>query len=150
MKIFVFGPHGAGKSTFIDKTLRNDYPGFEILKIDDFRQEYGDGTWNGENLARLKFTESIDKHDKNQIIECTGIGKLGSMLNFVIPWIKDDITIIVLKIAEDKRLERIKNNPDKRKLFYDIPDTEFDYSLFEKFKVHGSRNRTIRIEYINF
>lgn len=77
MKIVVFGNVGSGKTAILSK-LKEKIP-FDIIAIDDFRRQYGDGSEEGETTARKMFLESIDEN-KNQFIECIGIGKVANEL----------------------------------------------------------------------
>ena len=82
MRILVFGNINSGKSFLIDK-LSKQLIGYPIFKIDDFRINYGKGTWKTDTLAQEKFVESV-KNNACCIVECTGLGPLGDKLSQVI------------------------------------------------------------------
>ncbi|MDB5088589.1 MAG: hypothetical protein JWR09_2583 [Mucilaginibacter sp.] len=77
MKILVFGNVGSGKTTLISLLSKSVL--FEVVAIDDFRRKFSDGSKEGETEARKQFFASIKKN-KNQFIECIGVGKVADEL----------------------------------------------------------------------
>lgn len=95
MKILLFGNIGSGKTT-LAKLLKETLP-FELRAIDDFRRNYGDGTTAGELLARKYFFDGITE-GKNQLIECTGVGKVAEGLFEVISQMAAPVIILTLLV----------------------------------------------------
>ncbi|MBS1776158.1 MAG: hypothetical protein JSS64_07740 [Bacteroidetes bacterium] len=105
MKVLLFGNVGSGKTTLISK-LKEIFS-FEVIAIDDYRRKYGDGTKEGEILAKKNFLQSIILH-KNQFIECIGVGQLADDLYELLSHTDEKIvclTIIVPKEVCKTRLE---------------------------------------------
>ena len=107
MKILLFGDIAAGKTT-ISKKIIQQYSGFELIAIDDFRRKFGDFTMKGETLALSQFLKALRK-DKNQIIEASGLGKLGTDIFNKIALFDEQILLVVLRISLSEVYERIKN-----------------------------------------
>jgi uridine kinase len=78
VKILIAGNIASGKSTIIREVLK-DLEGWTYHAIDDYRAKYGDHTEVGEDSARGAFIRDIVLTD-NCIIECSGIGKLYSLI----------------------------------------------------------------------
>lgn len=78
MKILICGNIASGKGTLIKGVLEH-LEDFEHLAIDDYRNKYGDGTQEGEDRAREQFIFDI-RFSENCLVECTGVGKLFSMV----------------------------------------------------------------------
>lgn len=112
MKVLLFGNVGSGKTTLINKL--KELFSFEVIAIDDYRRKYGDGTKEGEILAKKNFLHSIILH-KNQFIECIGVGQLADDLYESLSHTDEKIvclTIIVPKEVCKTRLEsRVWNIP---------------------------------------
>lgn len=113
MKILLFGSIAAGKTTIANKILKK-YSEFELLGIDNFRKEFGDFTMQGEDRAKNEFLKAIKKV-KNQIIEASGLGKLGYDIYDKLTEYNEPILIIVLHISENEIYKRIQNRT------WDIP-----------------------------
>jgi len=107
MKILLFGDIAAGKTT-ISNILKQQYSDFEIVAVDDFRRELGDNTMKGERNALKKIITHIEK-DKNQIIEASGLGKLGIDIFKKILNINDVVLLIILHIPIKEIEKRIEN-----------------------------------------
>ncbi|HZZ74670.1 MAG TPA: AAA family ATPase, partial [Puia sp.] len=97
MKILVFGNIGSGKTT-LAKRLLETLP-FELTAVDDFRRTYGDGSKTGELLARKHFFESIVE-GKNQLIECTGVGRVAEGLFEVINQMAGPVIVLTLLVPQ--------------------------------------------------
>lgn len=78
MKILICGNISSGKGTLIKSVLER-LDNFEHIAIDDYRLRYGDGTQDGEDRAREQFIFDI-RFSENCLVECTGVGKLFSMV----------------------------------------------------------------------
>jgi hypothetical protein len=78
MKVLISGNIASGKGTLI-RGLVEELPDYEHLAIDDYRAKYGDGTEDGELRAREQFIFDI-RWSENCFIECTGVGKLYSLI----------------------------------------------------------------------
>ena len=113
MKILLFGSIASGKTT-IAEFIMKEYPDFEIISIDNFRQEFGDYSMEGEKISQNKFLNAI-KQSKNQIIEASGLGKLGSEIYNKLAEFNDDILLVIIHIPIDEINARIKNR------HWDIP-----------------------------
>lgn len=120
MKILVLGNINSGKSHCIEK-ITKIFPKYQVIKIDDYRIRYGDGTIAKENYTVQQFiTDAL--LIENCIIECTGLGLIGKRLKEAL----SQKFFIVLKIEEDLDicLERLKN-----KSFDDIPYPNYEESI---------------------
>jgi len=113
MKILLFGDIAAGKTT-ISKKIIQQYSGFELIAIDDFRRKFGDFTMKGETLALSEFLKALKKN-KNQIVEASGLGKLGEDIYYKISKFNEKNLVVVLHIPVKTINERIKNR------IWDIP-----------------------------
>jgi ABC-type dipeptide/oligopeptide/nickel transport system ATPase component len=96
MKVFIFGNSGSGKSVLVD-ALSEQFPAQKV-RVDEYRMAYGDFTWKGEKHAVDHFIRAIDSRSKDQIIECSGMGKSAERLMWHLPLINDNkILLVVLK-----------------------------------------------------
>lgn len=112
MKILVFGNIGSGKSTIINE-LKELFP-FEVVAIDDFRKKFGNGSKESELEARSNFFTAI-KQNKNQFIECIGVGKVADELFLLLQAFTEPIICLTLttpkEICEQRLEERIWDIP---------------------------------------
>lgn len=112
MKILVFGNIGSGKSTVING-LKEQFP-FEVIAIDDFRRKFGDGSKANELEARSNFFSAIEQN-KNQFIECIGVGQVADELFQLLQRFKEPIICLTLttpkEICEQRLGERIWDIP---------------------------------------
>lgn len=69
MKILVIGNICSGKSTLINQIGR----GYRIVKIDDLRKAYGDGSFSKEYYCWSQFLEACEDNS-DAILEFTGCG----------------------------------------------------------------------------
>jgi len=113
MKLLLFGSIASGKTTVANK-IEGQHEAFEIIAIDDFRRQFGDGTMEKEILSQQKFIEQINK-SKNAIIEASGLGKLGDDIYNEISKTKEKILIIIFYLPEKQIKQRLKNR------VWDIP-----------------------------
>ena len=67
MRLFVVGNISSGKSYFIDK-IKPLLPNYHILKIDEYRKSYCDGSLEKEIQMWIDFPNEIIKHN-NVIVE---------------------------------------------------------------------------------
>ncbi len=129
MRIFVFGNINSGKSTLID-LLKRRYSNYYDLRIDNFRKQYGKNDFESDKYAQEMFVKSVVKH-KNAIVEATGLGPLGAMLE---KSLKDLFGVIIyIETPVSVCLERIQ--PEK---FNDIPYPPFSETLTSTIKRCGS------------
>jgi adenylate kinase family enzyme len=112
MKIVVLGPSGSGKSTLLKKLYTSLTPN-QVLKIDNFRQRFSDGTYQGEMLAKKKFVDAIIP-SVLQFIESTGNGITGRMLVEKLRELEGEKIICVILRARDTEIviRRVKENKD--------------------------------------
>lgn len=129
MRIFVFGNINSGKSTLVD-LLKNKYKNYSDLRIDDFRIKYGKGNFESDKYAQEMFVQSVKKH-KNAIVEATGLGPLGKMLENSFRDLFG--AILYVETPTSVCLERIQ--PEK---FNNIPYPPFSESLDNTIKRCGS------------
>ncbi len=73
--ILIIGNISSGKSYLIDNKLIHlkYFADYHIIKIDNYRKIYGDGTFAGEYLSLSYFFKDIE-NDNGSIIEFTGAG----------------------------------------------------------------------------
>ena len=105
MRLFVVGNISAGKSYFIEK-IKLLLPNYEILKIDEYRKKYCDGTLEKELQMWNDFPQEIIKH-KDVIVELSGGGKVAdNIINLL-----EENSFIVIYIDTDSNtcIERSKN-----------------------------------------
>lgn len=105
MKIIISGNIGSGKTTILKKL--NEYCHYDEIIIDDFRIKYGDDSLDGEFLARDNFYLAI-KRDKNQFIECTGVGQVAEKLFTILKHLNEPIILLILSVDKEICFDRIK------------------------------------------
>lgn len=114
MKILLLGNIGSGKTT-ISKILAKKYPEWEYIAIDDFRKKLSDGTIKGDAKAKSTFVKNITHDNKYQIVECTGLGRLGSSVFRRLQKYEGKLFVIILTVPLDICVSRIKDR------VWDIP-----------------------------
>lgn len=104
MKLFVVGNISSGKSFLIEK-LKNKFPNYDVLKIDDYRKAHCNGSLKSEKNIWDDFPKEISKHD-DAIIELTGFGKVSENIVNIL----DNNSFLVIKVNTDVEtcLERNK------------------------------------------
>ena len=107
MKIILFGSIASGKTTIANK-LKVIYKDFQYIAIDDYRKKYGDYTKEGEKIASENFIKSIIP-GKEQIIEASGLGKIGRNIQEKLSESEENILIVILRIPIDMINQRIEN-----------------------------------------
>ncbi len=108
MKILLFGNIGSGKTT-IAKELSQNSEQWTYLAVDDFRREIGDGSIKGDAKAKSAFVKSISHDEQPQLIECTGLGRLGSSVFRRLQKYDGPLIVMVLKVAVtccEQRIEK--------------------------------------------
>jgi len=133
MKVLVFGNLGAGKTTFA-LALKNQHIDFEYLAIDEFRQNFSDGTMLGEGMAKNNFIDSIDEHS-NQIIEATGLGETAQLLFSKINGIECKVLVVILLTPLDICLKRLNERKWK---------TPFPGTVKDALELTAKTNRLIQ------
>ncbi|MGB1217698.1 MAG: hypothetical protein ACPG5P_07465, partial [Saprospiraceae bacterium] len=92
---------------------------WEYLAVDDFRRKHSDGTIKGDSKTKSLFVKSITHTDDiSQIIECTGLGRLGSSVRKRIQKFEGRIVVLVLMVEKDICLKRLE------KRVWDVPFPE--------------------------
>lgn len=115
MKIFVVGNINAGKSFLVDK-LTSIFQDYTVLKIDEYRKMYADGSFVREQETRKIFTQDILKYE-DAIIEFSGGQTISSLF---IDQLEPNSFIVIEVIADIKTcIERIMD-----KDFSEIPYPE--------------------------
>ncbi len=119
MKICVFGNINSGKSHIVKK-LSLLFPDYKIIKIDEFRKQYSDGTKNGEVYAQEIFIKNIAQSSQ-AIIEFTGYGSIAFALFRTI----SDNSLVILNIKAELSLclERIKEKDFSQTPYPESTDT---------------------------
>lgn len=123
MRLFVVGNISAGKSYFIEK-LKPLLPNYHILKIDEYRKQFCDGSLEKELQMWNEFPKEIMKH-KDVIVELSGGGKVADNAISLL----EDNSFIVIYIDTDSNtcIDRSKN-----KNFNETPyPREFNESIEE-------------------
>ena len=115
MKVLLFGNVGSGKTTLIDK-LKERFS-FEAIIIDEYRRKYGNRTKEGELLAKEFFLQSI-KPNKNQFIECIGVGQLADDLYGLLSCTNEKIICLTVITPKEVCKSRLKSR------VWDIPFPE--------------------------
>lgn len=117
MKILLIGNISSGKST-IGSQLTKKLNDFDYVSIDSIRKTYGDGSEKAEEECKEIFLQKIEQM-RNQIIEVSGIGKLGES---VIAKINKENQVLILNPRCSA--EAIESRNDSRKW-----ETPFPYSV---------------------
>lgn len=120
MRIFVVGNINAGKTYLVNK-LKNIFPNYPILSIDQYRMDYADGTIEKEIYTCHRFADDIIKY-KDAIIEFSGGSNITVLFEDRVRS-NSAIVIEVLSNLEDC-LERIRF-----KDFSKIPYPKFSESM---------------------
>ncbi len=113
MKILLFGSIAAGKTTLAKEILKH-HSDFCTIAIDDYRKKFGDFTMSGEIKAQKQFISAVKKN-KNQIIEASGLGKLGTEMYEKVIKFDENIFVIILYISIDEINKRLETR------IWDIP-----------------------------
>lgn len=127
MKILILGNIASGKSTITQK-LKPILQDFEVIAIDDFRIQYGDGSMEAEENSKQIFFDAIVEH-KNQIIEIMGTGDTGMQVFDKLSMFKERSVAIILQTPLEVCMERLKNR--EWKVPYPAPH-EKAFALAEK------------------
>ena len=106
MKILLFGSIASGKTTIARKIIKN-HPEFKYIAIDDFRKKFGDYTKDGEETTHEYFLNAIIP-GKDQIIEASGLGKLGREIHEKLSDSNEDVLVIIVRIPISTINSRIK------------------------------------------
>ena len=72
--VHIIGNIGAGKTT-LSNEMKEAFPEFKILSIDNYRLKYADGTKDGENLAWEKLLTDVQKYNEDNkyiLLESSG------------------------------------------------------------------------------
>lgn len=83
MLVLVVGNINSGKSHAV-RLIQKILPEYPVLAIDEYRKKYGDGTIEAEVKTRERFVHDAAAHT-NAIVELSGMGPLGTMLESIIP-----------------------------------------------------------------
>lgn len=104
MRVLVFGNINSGKSFAIAK-MKRLFPHYDVISIDDMRRRYGDGSLEGEELARNMFVGEAVKA-KDAFIETTGVGWAAFFLleelkprSFIIIYVAEGPDICIERIS---------------------------------------------------
>ncbi len=104
MKILVVGNINSGKSYFVER-ISEHFPNYNVLKIDDFRRTFCDGSFEREVEVWQIFAKAV-KSEKNAIVEITGVGKPSEALAKLN---EDDVLIVKILTRKSVCLERLKH-----------------------------------------
>jgi predicted nucleotidyltransferase len=120
MLVLVVGNINSGKSHAV-RLIQAILPEYPVLAIDEYRKKFGDGTIESELETRKRFVEDV-ACSTDAIVELSGMGPLGTMLESAIP----PKRFVVVHIDEDVNvcLERVA-----LKDFASIPYPKFEETL---------------------
>ncbi len=108
MKVLVLGNIGSGKTTICQNILTQDRR-WQLVSIDEFRRQYGDGSLKGEYLARKHFLDEVNQKNSWQLIECTGLGELGAALYKQLKNSPMKVSVMIVQCDPEICLQRIQN-----------------------------------------
>jgi hypothetical protein len=103
VRLFVVGNINAGKSFVVNK-LKNLYPNYPVLSIDEYRKQFADGTIEKEEATRKLFADDIVKYC-NAIIEFSGGSTISSL--FVERLRMNSVVVLEVKKTVDKCIDRL-------------------------------------------
>ena len=109
MRLFVVGNISSGKSYFIEK-IKPLLPNYYILKIDEFRKQFCDGSLEKELQMWNNFPKEIMRH-KDVIVELSGGGKVADNIvklleenSFIVVYIDTDSNVCIER-SKDKNFK---------------------------------------------
>lgn len=112
MRIFVVGNINVGKSHVVNR-LKEMFPNYQIMMIDEYRKRYGDGTLDGEHRVRKAFSADIIANP-NAIIEFSGGSNISTL--FVDQLRRNSVIVLEVNEKLEVCIERIR-----QKNFHHIP-----------------------------
>ncbi len=105
LKVLLFGNLGAGKSHLVERILLR-FPAFELLSIDAFRRQLGDGSMEAERSAKDSFIRAVVS-GRRQLIEATGPGETGILLAERLVALDEPVLMVLLTTSLDVCLVRL-------------------------------------------
>ncbi len=152
MKLLILGNIGSGKTTLC-KALYKIFPKWEYIAIDDFRRVFSDGTLKSDSIAKSAFVKSISHDTKNQIIECSGLGRLGSSIYRRLQKYDGPLIVVVLNVDVEICIHRLKTRvwdvpfpQDSNECLELIRKMDKQYQSNFLFDRWGLRHKTIFIQ----
>lgn len=118
--IHIFGCPNSGKTT-LRKALAERHPDYQSYCIDDFRRRYGDGSFEGESYAQIRFG---DEMMKGGFFECSGTG-MSTVCNLS-AYRNRPQYIVVLDAPADDCISRMVSGKYVG-IPFPFPDTDEDY-----------------------
>jgi predicted nucleotidyltransferase len=120
MRVGIFGNINSGKSTLLAHLL-DRFPNYPVMRIDDYRRRFGDGSFQADQNAIDRFVQDAAA-EEHAFIECTGLGPLGAKLASALA--PKSILILLVDTHLETCLRRIED-----KDFSDTPYPPFAESL---------------------
>ncbi len=141
LKILIIGNISSGKSTLVDKLSRLDeLVDFEVVKIDEEREKYGDGSFSKECLSWYYFLDKIE-NERSMLIEFSGAGPYKHSIRQILN--QSELKIIVIYVSTslvkciENSLDRDFNTPYPWKMNIDKAinsiQLELEYDWNDKF-----------------
>lgn len=104
MLVLVVGNINSGKS-HAARLIQAILPEYPMLAIDEYRKKFGDGTIEAELETRKRFVEDV-ACSTDAIVELSGMGPLGTMLEsitphkqFVVVHIEEDLEVCLARLT---------------------------------------------------
>lgn len=113
LKVLLFGNLGAGKSHLAERILLR-FPAFELVSIDAYRRQHGDGSMEAERSAKDSFISAVVS-GRRQLIEATGLGETGILLAKRLVAFNEPVLVVLLTTPLEVCMARLNDR------IWDVP-----------------------------